>query len=263
MNRTTRFLVSLSIIIIFFALWEVASRFYLVNPAFVPPFSAVAANAVEMIRRGGLIVHIRASLFRACMGTAAAVILGIPLGFALSHLAGKFRLVLGHPADLLAHLSPFLLFHIVILFLGIGEAAKITIAAWACLWPVAFNTAAGVDSIDPLILKAGRAFSGNPLTLFFKVILAAASPKIFSGIRISAGYSLLMLVAAEMMGGRSGLGWLILNNQVNFQLENVFSIALVIALTGIALDAVMVFIQQRCFGSQGWEIEEYINSSGA
>ncbi|MDR1930250.1 MAG: ABC transporter permease [Treponema sp.] len=255
-----RFFVSTLIIVLFFALWETASRLYLVNPAFVPPFSRVALNALRMFRYGALAVHVRASLFRALLGTAAAVVLGVPLGIGISSAWGKLKFPLGSLSDLLSHLSPFLLFHIVILFLGIGEAAKVSIAAWACLWPVAFNTAAGVDNIDRLILKAGRAFGGSRRDLFFKVILAAAAPKIFTGIRISAGYSLLMLVAAEMMGGRSGLGWLILNYQVNFRLENIFSIALVIALIGILLDALLVWVQKK-FIPGG--IEVYVNSSGA
>jgi NitT/TauT family transport system permease protein len=89
------------------------------------------------------------------------------------------------------------------------------------------------------------------------VILHGAAPRIFTGIRLGAGYSLFMLVAAEMMGGRSGLGWLIVNDQVNFQLENIFSTALVIALIGIGIDACMALIQKRIVP---YELEEYVNS---
>jgi NitT/TauT family transport system permease protein len=260
MGKRRRFFISALIIAGFFGLWETASRFYLVNPAFVPPFSRVTLNAYHMLREGGLSAHIRASLLRSFFGLGIGILLGIPLGFGLSSAYGKLKEILGTLTDVLAQLSPFLLFHIVILFLGIGEQSKICIIAWACLWPVAFNTAAGVDNIDRLILKAGRAFGSGRRELFFKVIFAASSPRIFTGIRISSGYALFMLVAAEMMGGRSGLGWLVQNYQVNFQLVNIFSIALIIALIGIAVDALMVFIQKRFIP---YDIEEYINSSEA
>jgi NitT/TauT family transport system permease protein len=260
MRRIRRLLWSSTIILLFFALWEFSSRFYLVNPAFMPPFSRVVVNALRMFAQGKLADHILISLLRAFVGLVIAVVLGIPLGFILSSGYGKLRLALGTLTDVLAQLSPFLLFHILILFLGIGESVKFTIIAWACIWPIAFNTAAGVENIDRLIIKAGRAFGSSKRELFFKVILAAASPRIFTGIRISAGYSLFMLIAAEMMGGRSGLGWLVLNYQVNFQLENIFSIALVIALVGIVVDGIMVGIQRKLVP---YDIQEYVNSSGA
>jgi len=256
--RVKHFFISSAIILIFFGIWEGASRLYIVNPAFVPPFSRIAANAFRMLVYRGLGNHIRVSLFRAFTGAALAVLLGIPLGFLLSSAYGKIRLALGTLTDILAQLSPFLLFHILILFLGIGEGVKVTIITWACIWPVAFNTAAGVESMDRLIVKAGRAFGSNRWELFHKVILHGAAPRIFTGIRLGAGYSLFMLVAAEMMGGRSGLGWLIVNDQVNFQLENIFSTALVIALIGILVDACMAFVQKRLIP---YELEEYVNST--
>jgi NitT/TauT family transport system permease protein len=260
MEKIRYFFLSVFIIVLFFVLWETASRLYIVNPAFVPPFTKVMFNAVRMLVSGGLAFHIRMSLFRAFLGTLIAVILGIPLGFFLSPVFTKIRLALGTLAELLSFLSPFLLFHILILFMGIGESVKVTIIVWACIWPVAFNTAAGVENIDALLLKAGRAFGGGRIKLFFKVMLPAAAPRIFTGIRLGAGYSLFMLVAAEMMGGHSGLGWLIINDQVNFQLENIFSTALIIALIGIMTDGFMAFIQKRLIP---YELEEYVNSSGA
>jgi NitT/TauT family transport system permease protein len=260
MGRAPKFLPGIFIILLFFALWEISSRFYLVNPAFVPPFSRVVVNAFRMLTQGRMAGHIGVSLLRAFAGLVIAIALGVPLGFVLASGYGRLRLALGTLTDLLAQVSPFLLFHILILFLGIGEPVKVTILAWACIWPIAFNTAAGVENIDRLIIKAGRGFGSGRRELFCKVILAAASPKIFTGIRISAGYSLFMLIAAEMMGGRSGLGWLVLNYQVNFQLENIFSIALVIAVIGIITDGIMVLIQRRFIP---YDLQEYVNSSGA
>jgi NitT/TauT family transport system permease protein len=260
MGKKQRFLLAAGIIVLFFALWEISSRLSLVNPTFVPPFSRVAANACAMLVSGNLFGHIGISLFRSLAGTSIAAVLGIPLGFALALGCERFKISLGTLADVLAQVNPFVLYHILILFMGIGEDVKVTIIEWACLWPVVFNTVSGVENIDRLILKAGRGFGGGRFRLFVKIILPAASPKIFAGIRISAGYSLFILIAAELMGGKSGLGWVILNNQANFQLENIFSIALVIAVLGILLDLLLESVQKRFFPA---EIQEYVNSSGA
>jgi NitT/TauT family transport system permease protein len=253
-------LAAAAIILLFFALWEASSRLYLVNPAFVPPFSNVARNVWRMAVHKDLLHHVALSLFRASLGTAIAAALGIPLGFLASGGCERFRIALGSLMDVLSQVSPFILFHVLILFMGIGELPKVTIIAWACVWPVLFHTADGVEHIDRLLLKAGRGFGGGRLALFFKVILPAVSPKVFAGIRISAGYSLFLLVAAEMMGGESGLGWLVSNEQRNFQIENIFSIALVIALLGILVDGTMVCIQKLLVP---YDLQEYVNSSQA
>jgi len=211
-----------------------------------------------MTASDGLLRHIGLSLFRSCLGLLTASALAVPLGLVLAFAPRRLRVIADSLTNFLSQISPFVLFHVVILFLGIGERAKISVIAWACLWPIVINTVSGVVNVNRVLVKAGRAFGISAMRLFATVILPAAFPAIFAGIRISAGYSLFMLVAAEMMGGSSGLGWLILNNQVNFQIENIFAIALCIALLGTALDAFMQLLQKRLFPSR---IEAYMNSS--
>jgi NitT/TauT family transport system permease protein len=92
------------------------------------------------------------------------------------------------------------------------------------------------------------------------VILPAASPKICTGIRLAAGYALFMLIAAEMMGGVSGLGWLVAYEQVYFRIENIFSITLVIAALGILVDGFLILIQKTFIP---WNLEQYMNSAEA
>jgi NitT/TauT family transport system permease protein len=257
MGRIQKTFTGILIIALFFALWEIASRLYWVNPAFVPPFTNVVSNIYRMFLHRNMAYHIAMSLYRSAVGVAIGTILGVPLGFLLAAGFEKLRIALGSLADILAQVNPFVLFHVLILFLGVGEAAKITIVVWACIWPVMFNTVAGVENIDRTLLRAGLGFGGSPLDLFFKVILPAAAPKIFTGIRISAGYALFILIAAEMMGGRSGLGWMIGNEQTYFRIENIFSLALVIAVLGILVDGLLQLIQRRLIPG---DMQQYMNS---
>jgi NitT/TauT family transport system permease protein len=260
MKKIHQSVVSALIILAFFAFWELASRLRLVDPAFVPPFTDVAANIVLLFQQKKLPQSIAISLFRAFFGLGVAVVIGVPLGFALSGAYRRVKIMLGSLTGILSNINPFVLLHVLFLFFGLSEAPKIIIIAWACLWPVTFNTAAGVESIDRTILKAGRAFGTGKAALVFKVMLPAASPEIFSGIRTSVLYSLFMLIAAEMMGADSGLGWMILNEQENFQMKAIFSIALVIALLGVAIDGLLVVVRKLCIPH---DMREYMNSSGA
>jgi len=246
------------IIAAFLALWELFSRFSLVNPVFLPPFSAVFLNTFKMFAEGEIAFHLYHSLLRALTGFAIAAGIGIPLGFLLAAGGIRLRLATETLMEILAQVNPFILLHLLILFMGIGEGAKVTIVFWSCLWPIVFNTTAGVVDADSLLIKAGRGFGSGRLELFRKVILPAASPKIFVGLRLAAGYSVFLLIAAEMMGGRSGLGWLILNCQVTYQIQNVFSIALIIAVLGLIIDLAMEAIQNKFIKT---DLQGYVNSS--
>jgi len=239
-------------------IWESVSRFSLVNPLFLPPFSAVFLKIFKVFADGEILFHLYYSLFRAVSGFIIAVAVGIPLGFLIAAGGIRLRLAAGPLTGILAQVNPFILLHLLVLFMGIGEGPKVAIVFWSCLWPIVFNTTAGVVDADGLLVKAGRAFGGGRIELFRKVIFPAAAPKIFAGVRLAAGYSVFLLIAAEMMGGRSGLGWLILNCQETYQIQSVFAIAIVIALLGLIIDCVMGYIQSKLIKV---DLHGYMNSS--
>ena len=232
-------------VVLFILAWEIVGRLQLVNPLFVPPFTAVLGKTREMLVAGVLLQHMEISLFRAALGFLTAVVIGVPLGLLLGGWFKKLQLALGPLLEIFSQTNPFVLFHIVMLFLGIGEATKVTIIAWTCVWPIVFSTISGIQNANPYLLKAGRGFGLGRLTLFYKIVLPSTAPAIFVGLRLSAGYSFFMLIAAEMMGSSSGLGWLILNSQENYDILRIFSAAMVIALLGLAVDTAMGFAERK------------------
>ncbi len=229
----------------FLLIWELAARLGLVNPMFIPPFSAVLAAIGKLLAAGTLLPHIAISLQRSLGGLAVAVVIGIPLGFIMGGWFSKLEKVLNPLFELAAQANPYILFHIIILFLGIGEAAKLAIIAWICIWPVLFNTAAGIRHMDADLLKAARSFGLTRWPLFYKVVLPAAGPAIFTGLRLSAGYSFFLLIAAEMMGSSSGLGWFLLLSQENYNVEWIFAGAVVIAVLSITIDTVFKYLERK------------------
>jgi len=134
------------------------------------------------------------------------------------------------------------LFHIIILFLGIGEAAKTFIIGWLCLWPVVFSAMNGVRDADPLLLKAARSLGVGRLRLFVSVVIPSAAPSIIAGLRLSAGYAFIMLIAAEMMGASSGLGWLVIQAQESYHVARIFAGAAVITGLALAVDGILKLI---------------------
>jgi NitT/TauT family transport system permease protein len=116
---------------------------------------------------------------------------------------------------------------------------------YACIFPIVLNTITGVRTVDPLLVKSARSLGLGTPALFRKVVLPAAVPTIFTGVRMGGTYSVLVLVAAEMVGAKSGLGFLITSSQFNFQIPSMYAGIFTISCIGIAVNVVLVRIERR------------------
>lgn len=238
-------------IILFLVIWETVTRLNLVNTMLFPPFSKVVVAISQLLASGQLLTHSLISLERSIGGFLLAAAIAVPLGLIMGGWFRTLQSIVEPLFEIAAQVNPFILFHVIILFLGIGEAAKITIIAWICIWPVLFNTASGIRNVDSTLLKAGLSFGLSRWRVFYKIILPAAAPAIFTGLRLSAGYSFFLLIATEMMGANSGLGWFVLYSQENYNIEWIFAGAVVIALLGLSIDFILKYIEKKVIV---WEV---------
>ena len=131
------------------------------------------------------------------------------------------------------------------LILGIGETSKIAIILYASVWPILYNTISGVRNVDPLLIKSARSLGLSHFALFQKVILPAAVPTIFTGVRLAGAASILVLVATEMVGAKAGLGYLILNSQYNFQIPHMYAGILTVSAIGVAFNYLLLSLERR------------------
>lgn len=231
-------------VILFFLVWEGVSRWRLVNPIFLPPFSKVLMEIWRMIESGDFFVNLAVSTFRAVSGFSLALLLGLPIGFLLGgwfpRVGGAFQSLF----EVCSQINPFLLLHIILLFMNVGELSKITIIAWTCAWPIIFSTISGIKNSDPDILKLGHSFGLSRFAMFRKVVMPGVVPSLFTGIRLSAGSSFIMLIAAEMMGANSGLGYFILNSQMNFRITQMYAAVLLIASLALIFDSFLEKVEK-------------------
>lgn len=257
MARIIKLVKAYKAIFIFLVVWELMSRLHIVNALFIPPFSKVVGSIGKLTAEGVLPLHIFISLKRSVLGFVIAVVVAIPLGLLLAGRSRRLQIALEPLIEVFSQTNPFIIFHILLFFLGIGEATKVSMIAWTCTWPILFNTYSGVRNIDPELLKAARGFGLKGYRLAQKVLIPAAAPGIFSGMRMSAGYSFVLLIAAEMMGASSGLGWLVISGQSGYQMVKVFAAVTVIAFLGLLMDAGMqaveskvVFMEKKSFSAK-------------
>ncbi len=224
--------------------WQFLPEWGIVDKTFVPPFTEVISAWWHLLKDGTLWHDTKASLIRALGGFAIAVVIGVPLGL----LIGWYRLVaevLNPVLELFRNTAALSLLPVFILIMGIGESSKIAFVAYACIWPVLLNTISGVESVDPLLVKSSRSLGFGSFRTFQKVILPAAVPTIFTGIRLAGGFSLLVLIAAELVGANSGLGFLITYSQQNFAIPNMYAAIITISMIGIVLNQLLLLLERH------------------
>jgi sulfonate transport system permease protein len=229
-------------IVVFVLVWQLASKLAIVDPGVIPPFTAVLAAIVHGFVDGKLLDNTLVSLRRSGIAFGIAVSLAIPLGLFMGSFR-RFEDVVDSLLQLFRQTSALAIYPIFILLLGLGETSKVMIICWGAFFPVLLNTISGVKLVDRRLIEMARVFGASRAEIFKRVVLPAATPAIFVGLRLSATISLLLLVAAEMIGANRGLGFLIINSQYNFQIALMFAAIVLLALTGLAVNYLLLMLQ--------------------
>ncbi|MDU6726400.1 MAG: ABC transporter permease [Bradyrhizobium sp.] len=249
-RRAARLLRGTVAIFAFLAAWEILPRLGLVDTTFLPPFSTALSAFVEMARSGELVEHLAASAGRAFSGLILAVAVGVPLGLVI----GWYRSVaeiLNPLLELFRNTAPLALLPVFVLMLGMGEVSKVAMVFYACLWPILLNTVAGAREVDPLLIRSARSMALSQTRLFTRVVVPASLPSIFTGIRIAGAYSILVLIAAEMVGAKAGLGYLVNYAQFTFEIPKMYAGIVTLSLLGLVLNEVLVLAERRLTAWKG------------
>lgn len=238
-------LVKQSVVLAVLALiWEIAPRTGIVDPAFFPAFTEVLKAWWEMIASGELWNHFAASIVRSISGFGLALVIAIPLGL----LIGWYPLArdLLNPAfEVFRNTATLALLPVFMLLLGIGEVSKVSIVFYACTFPILLNTIAAVKNVDPLLIKSARSMNVSSYKLFTKVILPASVPTMFTGIRMAGTGCILVLIAAEMIGAKEGLGYFITYAQYNFLIPEMYAGILTISALGLLVNLGLGKLEKR------------------
>ncbi|HKU11322.1 MAG TPA: ABC transporter permease [Sinomonas sp.] len=240
-------------IVAFLLLWEVGPQWFAPpsTRVFLPPLHEVLTATWRLLATGALENHIGASLTRSIAGFGVAVVLGVAAGLLIAWYR-PLNTFITPLLEVFRNTAALALLPVFTLLLGIGEESKITIVAYAAFFPVLLNTIAGVRTVDPLLVRAARSLGLSSLALFRKVILPSAVPTIFTGIRMAGTASILVLIAAEMVGAKAGLGYLIINAQSSFLIPDMYAGILTVSLLGLAVNSLLVALE-RHFSK--WRVE--------
>lgn len=232
------------LLLAFLGLWQVSSMTGWINPSIFPPLHVIAGALFNGIASGALVDDIAISLQRSGLAFAAAVVVGIPLGLFMGQIPAVER-ALDPILQLFRQTSALALYPVFILLLGLGETSKVFVIFWATLFPILLSTIGGVKEVDAKLIEMARTYGASRLTVFRRVVLPASAPAIFVGLRLSATTALLLLIAAEMIGANKGIGFQVMNAQYNFQIPLMFAAIFLLALLGLAANAILILLQNR------------------
>jgi ABC-type nitrate/sulfonate/bicarbonate transport system permease component len=216
----------------------------LFNSMLVASPEATFAKIGKMLASGELLLHVGVSLRRVLVG----YIVGCSLGILLGAVIGRIRVVaeLVDPVvELVRPISPVAMVPLAMLWFGIGELSKYFIIIYATVIIVLLNTAAGVSRTPIMRIRAAYCLGATDFQVFIKVILPSAVPYILTGMRVALGFSFMGIVAAELIGAREGLGFLIMNSQLLLQTDQLFVGLLTLGVLGLIVDRIFRAILAR------------------
>lgn len=252
-------LVSLSFLVLVLGLWEFSSQAPAASEAQseyellmggveqearVPPPSAVLVRAWEELRNPfydagpndkGIGIQLGYSLYRVLSGFFLAIIIALPVGFLIGMSPLMYR-ALNPYIQVLRPISPLAWMPLALFIIKDSETSAIFVIFICSIWPMLLNTAFGVANVREDWINVARTHELSPLRTAFTVILPAAAPTILTGMRISIGIAWLVIVAAEMLVGGTGIGYYVWNEWNNLDLTSVIFSILMIGLVGMLLD---------------------------
>lgn len=191
----------------------------------------------------GIGIQLGYSLGRVAVGFFLAALVAIPLGFLIG-MSPLMQLALNPYIQILKPISPLAWMPLALYTIKNSTVSSVFVIFVCALWPMLLNTAHGVASVKRDWLNVARTLEVQPLRTAFRVILPAAAPTILTGMRISMGIAWLVIVAAEMLVGGTGIGYFVWNEWNNLSLENVIFAILVIGVVGMVLDFVFARLQR-------------------
>jgi NitT/TauT family transport system permease protein len=217
--------------------WELAVWIADLNPIYLPRPTRIVLALVEMFRSGGLAIDLAVTLGRIFGGFAIALAFGVGLGVWMA-TSERVNAIADNFIAALYPLPKVTLIPLLIIWLGTGGPFMLAISGLGAIFPIIINTVLGIRQVDPGLVLAARDLNATRRQIIGKVLLPSAIPSIFAGVRLGLGVSIILVVAAEMVVGKLGLGArLYLAGQV-LETEQVFAVLIVLAILGIVITKV-------------------------
>lgn len=228
--------------------WAVASNFGWIDPSLLPTPQSMATETVALLQNGyqgkSLWAHIGASLFRTLSGFALGVLLGVPLGL-LSGYSQVVGAIFSPPMAFIRPIPPIAFIPMAVLYFGLGEAGKVVLITFTAFNYAFINAHAGAAQIPSAYYRAAASLGLTKLQTLLRVVLMGAIPQIFTGLKVAMALSWAVVVAAELVGAQTGLGFMIADAAQLFRIPVVFIGVALIGFIGLILNGTLTGLENK------------------
>lgn len=214
---------------------------------FVPQPGPLVDAFVEVWLGEGFRNDVVPSVARLFAALTISIALGIGLGVLIGSVAWV-RSLLSPMLEFVRAVPSTIIIPVLLLVIGINDTMKVTLIVLGCIWPVLLNTVKGVASIDGVQVDTGRVYGLSGLVRLRYLVLPAAAPQIFAGIRQSLAVGLVLMVTSEMFASTDGIGYATINFQNRIAIPEMWSGIVLLGLIGVAMSVLFQIVQSRVLG---------------
>jgi ABC-type nitrate/sulfonate/bicarbonate transport system permease component len=231
-------------IVILLLLWQGATDFNWISTAVLPPLSGVAASGYELVTSAEFWDNASASLYRGGVGLLLAIVIGGGLGIAMAWWR-PIRYVMSPIVEIFYPLPKSALIPVTAMWLGFGDTSKILLIFLGCMLPVTIGAFNGARGAEQALIWSARSLGASRLQTLWDVVVPSALPELLNGIRTALALSFILLVSAELIVARKGLGYMIgfLGDGGNY--DAMFAVVMVVALMGLFADRIYLLVMKR------------------
>ena len=249
MNQTKEILKTIGFTMLSIGLFLVLWTFLAVrNPDFLPSpliciekLGQMMGRPISRVSLGG---HILSSLRRVLLAVFFATLIGLPLGLAMGW-SRKVNAFVAPIFEFLRPIPPIAWIPLVILWFGVGEVSKVFLVTLGAYVPILMNTVTGVKMVPPVLLNVGRIYKASNVQVLREIVLPAALPAIFAGVKTAVSSGWMIVLAAEMMASRSGVGFLINRGMEAYDVAMIIVGMCIIGVVGYLISIVLTFLERR------------------
>jgi ABC-type nitrate/sulfonate/bicarbonate transport system permease component len=240
MNAVLRYLP----LLLLAAAWEAVARFELVSSSALPSLTDVAGAWLDLLRDGDLVVNGKASLYRAGVGLALAVIVGAVLGILMAWWR-PLNVLMSPLVEMFYPMPKSALIPVTVIWLGFGDASKILLIFLGCMLPVTIGAYNGARGADRALVWSARSMGASRLRMLWDVVVPSAMPELLNGVRTALALSFILLVSSEFIVAQQGFGYLIGFLGANGSYEGMYAVVLTVAFLGFAADRTYQLFMHR------------------
>lgn len=225
-------------------LYELMNRLGLFSPRLLPSLVLIGEQLWKYTVNGDLLYHAGVSLYRAFLGFVLALVAGVLVGTAmarsrLAEIAFEPIFIVGYPVPKIA------LYPVFIFVFGLGTESKVALVFLECIYPIAIHVHAGMRSADRVMIWAARNMGASRWRILSRVLVPAALPTVFTGLRIALPVALIITLVTEMIGESKGLGFFVTFASASFEYARALAAFAVIGVVGFCLDRVLTVVRDR------------------